>query len=188
MERDGPVTFASRPSALRRTHCAPHPGTDGQEFEGLVPRKPSATLRRMETNELHRGRLIDHLQLVVSDLEASKKFYTAVLGALGIPYGGDGPGFFWIDELCVSSVDSPAAQGKLTGRVHLAFQAADKKAVEEFYRVGLEVGGSDLGKPGDRPYHPGYYAAFLTDPDGNNVEAVYHGPHKRSAPSVHIEF
>lgn len=142
----------------------------------------------METNELHRGRLIDHLQLVVSDLEASKKFYTAVLGALGIPLGGEGPGFFWFDELFVSTADSPAAQGKLTGRVHFAFQAADKKAVEDFHRAGVEAGATDQGKPGDRPYHPGYFAAFLTDPDGNNVEAVYHGPHKRSAPSVHIEF
>lgn len=142
----------------------------------------------MEAMELHRGRLIDHLQLVVRDLEASKRFYRAVSEVLGVPFGGDGPGFFWIDELCVSAQDSPASAGKLTGRTHFALQARDRQEVDKFYRVGLEMGGKDNGAPGERPYHPGYYAAFLLDPDGNNVEAVYHGEAKRSAPSVKINF
>lgn len=142
----------------------------------------------METQKLHRGRLIDHLQLVVADLDASKRFYTAVLGALGIELGGEGPGFFWADELCVSNAESPAAIGKKTGRAHFAFQAPDKKTVERFHRAGLEAGGKDHGAPGPREYHPGYYAAFLLDPDGNNVEAVFHGPATRSAASVVIEF
>ncbi len=142
----------------------------------------------METQELHRGRLIDHVQLVVRDLEASRRFYGAVLGALGVPIGGDGPGFFWADELFVSTADSPAAQGKLTGRHHLAFQAKGRAAIEAFHRAGLAAGGKDNGAPGERPYHPGYYAAFLLDPDGNNIEAVFHGPANRSADSVHITF
>lgn len=142
----------------------------------------------METMNLHRGRLIDHLQLVVSDLDASRRFYSAVLEALGVPIGGEGPGFFWADELFVSSVDSPASAGKVTGRVHVALQAADRESVERFYHAGLSAGGRDNGAPGLRPYHPGYYAAFLHDPDGNNVEAVFHGPARRSAPSVTIEF
>jgi catechol 2,3-dioxygenase-like lactoylglutathione lyase family enzyme len=142
----------------------------------------------MEANELHRGRLIDHVQLVVADLGKSKRFYSAVAGALGVPFGGEGPGFFFIDELCVSSRDSPAATGELTGRTHVALQANDRAAVERFYRAGLEAGGKDHGAPGMRPYHPGYYAAFLLDPDGNNVEAVYHGEAKRSAASVKINF
>ncbi len=142
----------------------------------------------METQRLHRGRLIDHVQLVVADLEASRRFYTAVLGVLGIPVEGAGPGFFWADELAVTSPDSPAAQGALTGRVHLAFQAADAETVERFHAAGLAAGGRDNGAPGLRDYHPGYYAAFLLDPDGNNVEAVYHGPHDRSAASVEITF
>src|SRR5881394_1171386 len=74
----------------------------------------------MDTRELHRGRLIDHLQLVVRDLEKSKRFYSAVFGALGIPLGGEGPGFFWADEFFVSSVESPASAGALTGRAHFA--------------------------------------------------------------------
>ena len=142
----------------------------------------------MDTQELHRGRLIDHLHLVVADLKASRRFYDAVLGALEIPLGGEGDTFFWVDELFVSSADSPAANGQLTGRVHLAFQARDRAMVEAFHGAGLAAGASDNGAPGERPYHPGYYAAFLTDPDGNNIEAVFHGPHQRSADSVHITF
>jgi lactoylglutathione lyase len=144
--------------------------------------------RSMETNELHRGRLVDHLQLVVPELERSKRFYVAILQALGIPLGGEGPGYFWADELFVSDLHSPAATGVATGRVHLALQANDRESVERFHRAGLAAGGSDHGAPGERPYHPGYYAAFLLDPDGNNIEAVYHGPARRSAASVKLTF
>ncbi|OWQ48337.1 glyoxalase [Roseateles noduli] len=142
----------------------------------------------METQELHRGRLIDHLQLVVRDLAASKAFYTAVLPPLGVPLGGEGKDYFWFDELFVSSADSDAAVGKLTGRHHLAFQAKDRAAVEAFHKTALAHGGTDNGAPGERPYHPGYYAAFVLDPDGNNIEAVFHGEAKRSAPSVKVTF
>ncbi len=142
----------------------------------------------METMELHRGRLIDHLQLVVRDLDASFRFYRAVLDALDVPIGGQEEGYFWADELFVSSADSPAAQGRVTGRVHLAFQARDRAMVDAFHRAALAHGGTDNGAPGERPYHPGYYAAFALDPDGNNIEAVYHGPAQRSAASVHITF
>lgn len=142
----------------------------------------------METQELHRGRLIDHIQLVVHNLAASRRFYEAVFDALKIPIAGTGEDYFWADELFISSIDSEAAAGKLTGRHHLAFQAADKAMVEAFHAAGLEAGGKDNGRPGERPYHPGYFAAFLMDPDGNNIEAVYHGEAKRSAPSVKITF
>jgi catechol 2,3-dioxygenase-like lactoylglutathione lyase family enzyme len=142
----------------------------------------------MEAEELHRGRLIDHIQLVVRDLEASKLFYKAIFDVLAVPIGGEADDHFWVDELFVSSADSPAALGKLTGRHHLAFQAKDRATVEAFHAAGLSHGGADNGAPGDRPYHPGYYAAFLLDPDGNNIEAVYHGEAERSAPSVLIRF
>jgi len=142
----------------------------------------------MEAMELHRGRLIDHLQLVVADLAASRRFYAAVLEVLGVPIGGSGDGYFWADELFVSTADSIAAAGKLTGRHHLAFQAKDRDTVDAFHKAGLAAGGKNNGEPGDRPYHPGYYAAFLLDPDGNNIEAVYHGEAARSAPSVEIKF
>ena len=142
----------------------------------------------METQELHRGRLIDHIQLVVRDLSASRDFYEAILGALGVPFGGQGEGYFWADELFVSTADSQAAQGELTGRHHLAFQARDRAMVDAFHRAALAHGGKDNGAPGLRAYHPGYYAAFVLDPDGNNIEAVFHGEATRSAASVRITF
>jgi catechol 2,3-dioxygenase-like lactoylglutathione lyase family enzyme len=142
----------------------------------------------METNELHRGRLIDHLQLVVRDLTASRDFYTAVFEVLQVPIAGSGDDYFWADELFVSTADSEAAQGQLTGRHHLAFQAQDEAMVQAFHRAALAHGGRDNGAPGERPYHPGYYAAFVLDPDGNNIEAVFHGEAERSAPSVKITF
>lgn len=143
----------------------------------------------MGTQELHRGRLLDHLQLVVRDLPASQRFYAAVLETLGIPLGGTGDGYFWADELFVSTASSAAAQGHLTGRHHFAFQAKDRATVDAFHQAALAHGGKDNGAPGERPYHPGYYAAFVIDPDGNNVEAVYHGPAKsRTAESIKITF
>ena len=142
----------------------------------------------METQKLHRGRLIDHLQLVVRDVDASRRFYMALFDVLGVPLGGEGPDFFWVDELFVSSADSEAAMGELTGRHHLAFQARDRAMVEAWHAAGLKAGGEDNGAPGERPYHPGYYAAFLLDPDGNNVEAVFHGEAIKSADSVEITF
>lgn len=142
----------------------------------------------METQELHRGRLIDHLQLVVRDLAAARRFYTAVFRSLDVPLGGSGEDYFWADELFISSPDSAAAQGVLTGRHHLAFQARSREMVDAFHAAALAHGGTDNGAPGERTYHPGYYAAFVLDPDGNNIEAVYHGEAQRSAPSVRITF
>jgi catechol 2,3-dioxygenase-like lactoylglutathione lyase family enzyme len=128
--------------------------------------------------EFHVGRLIDHVHLVVHDLEASKRFYSAVLKALGRALTAEGIGYFASDELFVSDGEPT------TGRIHLAFQAPDRATVDRFHRAGLFGGGRDNGQPGQRKYHPGYYGAFLLDPDGNNIEAVFHGPAKRSAESI----
>jgi predicted lactoylglutathione lyase len=136
--------------------------------------------------ELHRGRLIDHVHLVVVDINASKRFYRAVFEALSIPLGDEAADYFWADELFISTAESKAASGSLTGRVHLALQADSREAVDRFHKAAIAAGGMDHGAPGERPYHPGYYAAFVLDPDGNNIEAVYHGPGKRSAASVKV--
>ena len=128
--------------------------------------------------DFYRGRLFDHVHLVVRDLAVSRRFYETVLEVIGVPVVVVGDDFFWADELFVS-----AGEPK-TGRVHLAFQAADRDMVQRFHAAGLKAGGRDNGAPGERKYHPGYYAAFLLDPDGNNIEAVYHGPAKRSAEAV----
>ena len=117
--------------------------------------------------------MFDHIGLQVKDLGSAVKFYEAVLKPLGFVLcsrdessAGLGP------------KDAPAlwlyANKKATpAKTHLAFKAESKKAVDKFHAAGLETGGSENGKPGIRgDYAPNYYAAFLIDPDGNNVEAV----------------
>ncbi|HZH27944.1 MAG TPA: VOC family protein [Azospirillaceae bacterium] len=116
-----------------------------------------------------KGRLIDHVHLRVRDVAASRRLYGAILDVLGIPLTGEGGDWFEADELYVSAGESP------TARLHLAFQAPDRETVHRFHAAALAAGGRDNGGPGERHYHPGYYAAFVLDPDGNNIEAVHHG-------------
>lgn len=131
--------------------------------------------------ELKRGRLIDHVHLRSTDLAAAKAFYKAVFETLGIPFHEEET-HLWADEFWIDAGEQPT-------RVHLAFQAPDQEAVQRFHVAGLKAGGKDNGAPGERTkYHPGYYAAFLFDPDGNNIEAVYHGPADRSADAVTLTF
>ena len=117
--------------------------------------------------------MYDHLGLRVRRLEASAHFYTSALAPLG--YGpcsrdasGAGFGPKGAPALWLVPHDGMPAAG-----VHVAFRARDRGAVDGFHRAGLEAGGRNNGKPGLRAdYDPKYYAAFLIDPDGNNVEAV----------------
>lgn len=130
--------------------------------------------------EFHAGRLIDHVHLNVADLDRSAKFYTAILAALELPPGNRNAHAFQFDELYISH----PGPNQLISHVHLAFQAHDEATVKRFYDAAIAAGGTDNGGPGERSYHPGYYAAFVFDPDGNNIEAVTHGQEKRSALSV----
>ena len=127
--------------------------------------------------QAHAGRLLDHVHLRVANLQTSKRFYAAVAEVFGLTIR-DGEGWFSLDELFVS------ADGPPTANLHLAFQAADHEQVGRFHEAALAGGGTDNGGPGEREYHPGYYAAYALDPDGTNVEAVHHGDVERSAPSV----
>lgn len=129
--------------------------------------------------EIHKGRLIDHVQLNVCDLQKSLRFYQASLAALGRSLTLETDEFFIFDELFVT----PAKDDNFT-KVHLGFLAQSEEEVQAFYKAALENGGRDNGAPGPRSYHPGYYAAFVLDPDGNNIEAVWHGPAERSCESV----
>lgn len=130
----------------------------------------------------HQGRLIDHVHLRVADLARSRRFYRAVFEALGkLDAWGEDEGCFYLDELYVDAADGE------TSRVHLAFEARDREGVDRFHAAALAAGGRDHGAPGPRRYHARYYAAFVLDPDGNNVEAVWHGVTARSADSVAIE-
>ncbi|MDP5309014.1 VOC family protein [Paracoccus spongiarum] len=126
--------------------------------------------------------MIDHIGLAVSDLPAARAFYEAALAPLGIAVlievteemtggqgahlglGRDGSPAFWI------GTGRPPTTG-----AHLALAAPDRAAVADFHAAALAAGGRDNGAPGLRPhYHPGYYAAFVLDPDGHNIEAVCH--------------
>lgn len=98
----------------------------------------------MESNTLHRGRLIDHILLVVEDFEASKNFYTAVLSALEIPVITTANEYLLADELVVASRHSPEAAGKLTGRHH-GIRARDRDMVDAFYHAALTHCGRDNG-------------------------------------------
>ena len=130
----------------------------------------------------HTGRLIDHVHLRARNFVNTRYFYETVLAVLDIPINASGSDWFQVDELFVDAADPRAA----ATHIHLAFQAKDHATVDAFYKAALSAGGTDNGAPGERHYHPGYYACFVLDPDGNNIEAVYHGPNRRSAPSVVI--
>lgn len=129
------------------------------------------------------GRLIDHVHLRARDIAKTRKFYEAIFAVLGLEIAYSSEKSFQLDELYVDVADPDTPPT----HVHLAFQAKDRATVDAIYAAALSAGGSDNGAPGERPYHPGYYGAFVFDPDGNNIEAVFHGPSTRSADAVRIE-
>ena len=117
-------------------------------------------------------RSIDHVTIRVADFHASRGFYSTVLAPLALALG-------WQDEtlrMAEWGDFSIAQDGKPDSRaVHIAFAASNREEVDAFHEEGIAAGYRDNGAPGERPkYHPGYYGAFLLDPDGNNVEAVFH--------------
>ena len=127
--------------------------------------------------------MLDHVGFGVSDFARSKQFYERALapsatvivmevtpqesaGEAFAGFGDERKPYFWI-----------GTGNALSGRLHVAFMAKDRAAVDAFYRAAIAAGGKDYGAPGLRPhYHPNYYGAFVLDPDGHNVEAVCHRP------------
>ena len=123
-------------------------------------------------------RAIDHVKLPVRDLEASRRFYTAALAPFGYRLVYDGPTSLGFGVGDGGDADEPfAVERKGTPDVasHVAFTAASPAQVDAFHEAALAAGGRDNGAPGERPYGNVYYAAFVLDPDGHNIEAVYHG-------------
>ena len=120
--------------------------------------------------------MLDHVGIPVSDFERSKRFYEQALSPLGYGLimeprrgaaglGRLGKPDFWV------------FQGEPGRAVHVAFAADDRASVDAFHEAAIAAGGHDNGRPGLRPeYHPTYYGAFVLGPDGNNIEAVRHGP------------
>jgi catechol 2,3-dioxygenase-like lactoylglutathione lyase family enzyme len=129
--------------------------------------------------------MIDHMTLHVSDAERSIAFYTKALAPLGyIPKAHHEPtiGFGEDDGTLRSDFYvSPAQPGTTPAPAHIAFRADSEQTVKAFYDAALAAGGRDNGAPGPRAYHPGYYAAFVLDPDGNNIEAVVDWSHQSAS-------
>ena len=114
-----------------------------------------------------------HIGLKVNDLAASCRFYQAALAPLGYVLGSHDESYAGIGPVDAPALWLYAAPGTKSPGTHIAFRVANHKIVDAFYKAGLKVGATDNGGPGLRPdYSPTYYAAFLIDPDGNNVEAV----------------
>lgn len=122
--------------------------------------------------------MIDHFGINCADLDAAKQFYDKVLGTIGatrvmdfdvaVGYGNNGQPDFWISQI----QDGPTGPNR---EMHVAFTAADAAAVKAFHAAAISLGAEELHAPRLWPeYHPGYFGAFVRDPDGNNVEAVCH--------------
>lgn len=117
--------------------------------------------------------MYDHIGLKVKDLAASRRFYEAALAPLGHVPGPHDHSYAGIGPANEPALWLYAANGATGPGTHIAFRAPNHEAVSAFHKAGLEAGGTDNGGAGARPdYRPSYYAAFLIDPDGNNVEAV----------------
>jgi predicted lactoylglutathione lyase len=122
---------------------------------------------------------IDHAKLPVSDLGAARRFYAAALAPIGwrlvtdaapsVVHFGAGDGGEDDEPIAFERTSEPIAG------CHIAFLASSRDQVDGFHAAAVAAGGSDYGAPGERPYGPAYYAAFVIDADGHNLEAVYKG-------------
>jgi catechol 2,3-dioxygenase-like lactoylglutathione lyase family enzyme len=112
-------------------------------------------------------RVFDHVDVHASDFHASVRFYETVLAPLGIPKLAEGPDWAGFPNFDVADRKPPSTN------LHLCFHARSRKQVDDFHQAGVDAGFRSNGSPGYRDYARGYYAAYLLDPDGNNVEALY---------------
>jgi len=128
--------------------------------------------------------ILDHIGINVTDFERSKAFYEQALAPLDIAlamewgpsagFGRGGKPELWIGAQQTSF--QTASQIRVITPVHVCLRASSRAEVDAFHRAAIAAGGKDFGAPGLRPeYHPGYYGAFVLDPDGHNIEAVFHG-------------
>jgi catechol 2,3-dioxygenase-like lactoylglutathione lyase family enzyme len=115
---------------------------------------------------------LDHLWIRVRDLDASRRFYETVAPVVGLRVKEGSDNRFHVAGAGRSF--ALVREDPVTENVHVAFPAPDSATVEAFHRAALEAGFRDNGGPGERRYHPGYYGAYVLDPDGNNIEAVFH--------------
>ena len=126
-------------------------------------------------------KLLDHVSISVQDIVRAKRFYTAILSALGAAVVSERDDAIGFGERNRPNDDRhtylsiyQSTQAISDPRRHWCFRAQSREQVDAFHAAGLVAGGRDVGAPGLRSYHAQYYAAFLLDPEGNKVEAVYH--------------
>lgn len=155
-----------------------HPGERPQYkpdyYGGFLLDPDGNSAEAVHHSDIRSGNHIDHLWVGVRDLDATRRFYATIARYTGIRQGREwGQGIQYRGAWATASFvhdDRPP-----TERLHLAFSAPDQATVNEFHRAATAAGYRDNGEPGERPqYHPGYYGAFVLDPDGTNVESVFH--------------
>ena len=144
----------------------------GPDYYGAFVVDPAGnSVEAVDNGPRRQPGVIDHLWLRTDDLEAAGSFYEAVCPTVDHTVERH-PGR---TQIRGSGATFSIVPGAPTRNLHLAFAAPDRNAVDAFHRAGVDAGHASNGAPGERPeYHPGYYAAFLTDPDGHNLEAVFH--------------
>jgi catechol 2,3-dioxygenase-like lactoylglutathione lyase family enzyme len=150
----------------------PRPEYGDDYYGGFLLDPDGNSTEAVHFEDVHRG--VDHLWIRVANVEASKRFYETIAPHVGIALGTDTP------ERAQFSGSGTGSFSVLRGdhvseSLHMAFPVPDDQAVDDFHRAAMEAGYRDNGTPGERSvYHPGYYSAYVLDPDGHNVEAVNH--------------
>jgi catechol 2,3-dioxygenase-like lactoylglutathione lyase family enzyme len=151
----------------------PRPEYGDDYYGGFLLDPDGNSAEAVHHGEVADNVVIDHLWIRVADVEAAKRFYVTIADDVGIRLKGERPG--WAHFAGAGGTFS-LVPGEPTVGLHMAFPAPDRAAVQAFHRTATGAGYRDNGGPGERlEYHPGYYGAFVLDPDGNNIEAVCHG-------------
>ena len=169
-----PVLAGGNGGRLReRRRAGPRPQYSDDYYGAFLLDPDGNSVEAVHHGSLRNGGNVDHIWIRVSDVEAATQFYEGVGPAAGFRVGSE-----LADRTqfaCISGSFSVVAAAEPSENVHLAFTATDNETVDRFHRDATAAGYRDNGAPGERTvYHEGYYAAFVLDPDGNNVEVVNH--------------
>jgi catechol 2,3-dioxygenase-like lactoylglutathione lyase family enzyme len=150
----------------------PRPECGSDYYGGFLLDPDGNSAEAVHHGGLRTGGVVDHLWMRVADVAAAKRFYETVAPHAGFRLSSDEPA---LAQFKGSSGSFSVLAGTPTEHVHLAFGVPDDAAVAAFHAAATAAGYRDNGVPGERrAYHPGYHAAFVLDPDGNNVELVNH--------------
>jgi catechol 2,3-dioxygenase-like lactoylglutathione lyase family enzyme len=150
----------------------PRPEYGGDYYGAFLLDPDGNSAEAVHHGSLRRGGAVDHLWIRVADVAAAKAFYELVAPHAGFHLNRDTPERA---QFAGGTGSFSVVRGAPTEHVHVAFSVSENASVDAFHRAATEAGYRDNGAPGERPvYHPGYYGAFVLDPDGNNVELVNH--------------